>query len=204
MLANTITLIRLLLTFIVIVLLKRYPFLNIACLGIIAFIFVLDAVDGIVARKRNEVSEFGAAFDVSADRIIENVFWVYFTAIGHIPLWIPLVVITRGVLTDTLQHYITPPKYRFTHNLTRSRISRGSYGALKMLTFIYLAWVHLYFPGNPMIKRVGFILASTTVAICLIRGIPLLITALKYIKPTKNSTSTFDVGLSKKTKMTHY
>ena len=49
MLANTITLSRLLLTFVVIVLFKRNPFLNIACLVTIAIIFALDAIDGIVA-----------------------------------------------------------------------------------------------------------------------------------------------------------
>ena len=59
MLANAITLTHLLLTFAVIVLFDRHHNLNIALIGTIAFIFILDAVDGSVARKRNETSETG-------------------------------------------------------------------------------------------------------------------------------------------------
>ena len=203
MLANTITLSRLLLTFVVIVLFKRNPFLNIACLVTIAIIFALDAIDGIVARKRNETSEFGAAFDISADRIIENVFWIYFTAVGHIPVWIPIIVITRGILTDTLQRYSTSPKSKFAHILTRSCISRGTYGALKMLTVLYLSWLHLYTPENLVMKQVGLILATATVAICLIRGIPVIIAAWKDIKPSENPTNVFSVDLAEKAKTKH-
>ena len=86
MLANTITLCRILLTFGVIVLFELNVNLNIACIITIVIIFVLDAVDGTVARIRNETSKFGAIFDVSADRIIENIFWVYFSVTEYIPL----------------------------------------------------------------------------------------------------------------------
>lgn len=44
----------------------------------IALIFILDAVDGYVARRSHTTSVFGAVFDIAADRIIENVFWIYF------------------------------------------------------------------------------------------------------------------------------
>ncbi len=203
MLANTITFSRLFLTFVVIALFKRHPFLNIACITTIAIIFVLDAVDGIVARKRNETSEFGAAFDIIADRIIENVFWIYFTVAGHILVWIPIVIITRGILTDTLQRYSTPPKSKFTHTLIRSYISRGTYGVLKMLTFLYFSWMHLYTSENPIMKQVGLILATVTVAICLIRSIPILIAAWEDIKPSESPTNTFSVDLAKKSETKH-
>ena len=103
MLANLITLLRILLTFSVIVLLEHVQPLNIVCISTIALIFGLDAVDGIVARKRNETSEFGARLDIIADRVIEMVFWVYFTAASYLPFWIPIVILTRGILTDILE-----------------------------------------------------------------------------------------------------
>lgn len=69
----------------------------------IPIIFGLDAVDGIIARKRNGTSEIGAVLDIVADRVIENTFWIYFTAMGLIPSWMPIVVMTRGILTDRLR-----------------------------------------------------------------------------------------------------
>ncbi len=182
MIANTITLCRIFLTFFVIAMFGEHPYLDIACIATIALIFTLDAVDGFVARIRNETSEFGAILDTGADRIIEIVFWVYFTVAGYLPLWIPLVVMTRGILTDNLQHYITPPKSRLAHALMRSRISRAVYGTMKMLTFLYLAWMHLYAPENLTIKQGGLILATATVVACLIRGISLLIEGWKHLK----------------------
>ena len=107
MLANTITLSRLLLTFGVIALFGMDRSLDIALVATIAFIFTLDAVDGIVARKRGETSEIGGLLDTFADRVIENAFWVYFTAMGLIPLWMPIIVMARGFLTDGLRRYIT-------------------------------------------------------------------------------------------------
>ena len=82
--ANTITLVRFPLTFMVITLFGIHRNLDVALIGSIAFIFILDAVDGIVARKRNEASETGALLDTLADRVIENTFWIYFAAIGNI------------------------------------------------------------------------------------------------------------------------
>ena len=54
MLANTITIARSFGTFVVIALFGRHRTLDIALIFSIAVIFILDAVDGIMARRRNE------------------------------------------------------------------------------------------------------------------------------------------------------
>ena len=101
MAANAITLFRLFLTFIVIGLFRRNVYIDIACIVTILIIFILDSVDGIVARKQNQTSTFGAVFDIAADRIVENVFWIYFAVIDdRISFWLPIAVAARGFLTD--------------------------------------------------------------------------------------------------------
>lgn len=183
MLANAITATRLLLTFAVIVLFDRHRNLNIALMGTIAFIFILDAVDGSVARKRNETSETGAVFDTLSDRIIENTFWIYFTATGQLPVWMPITVMARGFITDTLQN--TPQireeagrrqtkekgGFGWTHALTQSRISRGLYGAVKMFAFMTLASATVF--KIPVLEHTSLILATATVGFCLLRGLPI-------------------------------
>ncbi|MCG9134498.1 CDP-alcohol phosphatidyltransferase family protein, partial [Candidatus Poribacteria bacterium] len=169
MFANIITLSRVLLTFGTIALFDRHLTLDIALIFSIALIFMLDAVDGIVARRRNETSETGAVLDTLSDRIIENTFWIYFSAIGNlIPVWMPITVMARGVLTDTLQRTHGSPENGWTYTLTRSRISRGLYGVLKMLAFMGLASAPVF--NYPYLEAASLILATVTIGFCLLRG----------------------------------
>ena len=170
MIANTITLFRVFLTFLVIALLGHHRGQDISLIITIGIIFTLDAVDGLVARRRNETSETGAFLDTIADRIIENTFWIYFAAIGVIPVWMPIVVMARGVLTDTLQRTHGYPKNGWTHTLTRSRISRGLYGVLKMLTFMGLASAPVF--NHLILEAASRCLAPLAVGFCLLRGLP--------------------------------
>ena len=170
MIANTITLCRLLLTFVVIVLFGRHWALDIGLIATIAIIFALDGVDGYIARRCNKTSKLGEVLDTVADRIIENTFWIYFTATGSLPLWMPIVVMARGFITDALQRYFGYPESGWTHALTRSRISRALSGITKMLAFTSLASTS--FLKNPALEQGSLILATTAVGFCLLRGLP--------------------------------
>ena len=175
MLANTITIARILLTFVVVALFGKHRPLDIALIFSIALIFGLDALDGYIARIRNEASETGALLDTLADRIVENTFWLYFTVEGVIPLWMSIAVMARGILTDTLQRTHGYPENGWTHALTRSRLSRGLYGIVKMLTFVSLASATV-FKGFPVLEQASLILATVAVGFCLLRGVPFCFT----------------------------
>lgn len=189
MFANTITLFRLLLTFIVIAMLGRHPALDTTLIATIPIIFILDAVDGIVARKLNETSKLGEVLDTVADRLIENIFWIYFTAVGIIPVWMPITVMTRGFLTDALQHVYGSNKSRWAHALTRSRISRGLYGAVKMLAFMSIASTTTFI--NPTLEKVSLSLAIIAVGFCLIRALPVFVQACKVAGKKKTQEKHF-------------
>ncbi len=198
MAANAITLFRLFLTFIVIGLFRRNVYIDIACIISILIIFVLDSVDGIVARKQNQTSTFGAVFDIAADRIVENVLWIYFAVIDdRISFWMPIAVATRGFLTDGVRSIaLTEGKTAFemssaawSRALTSSRFSRGLYGLTKMLVFILLPASLVLKDIYPNIQivdtfsLVSVIIAYVAVAMCIIRGIPVLVDGWRYIKP---------------------
>lgn len=175
MLANTITIARTVLTFAVIALFGHQRALSIALIFTIALIFALDAVDGYIARKRNDTSKLGEVLDTLADRIIENTFWIYFTATGLIPLWMPITVMTRGFITDALQRTHGYPTNGWTHALTRSRISRAISGITKMLAFTSLASAPVF--NNPHLEAASLRLATLAVGFCLLRGLPFLFSA---------------------------
>lgn len=170
MLANSITIFRTLLTFWVVVLFGNHPTLDIILIFTIAFIFILDALDGYIARKRDETSKLGEVLDTVADRIVENTFWIYFTAKGPLPVWMPIVVMARCFITETLQQTYGYPEKGWTYALTRSRMSRALYGSVKMLTFISLAYAMFF--KSPILEQASLILATVAVGFCLLRGLP--------------------------------
>ncbi len=199
MLANTVTVIRLLLTYIVIAVFGKNISIDTSAVITIALIFILDAVDGYVARRTYTTSLFGAVFDIAADRIIENVFWIYFAVNDIIHIWMPIVVLTRGFTTDAIRSFAisndTAPfemmTRRWTHALTSSRISRFISGASKMCAFCAMALClmlqrHELFPEYlETIQNGTHILAITAVAICLLRGVPVIIDGITHIQTAR-------------------
>ena len=203
MIANSITLARLILVFIVVALFGRNFYLDLLMIGLTALILALDAVDGYVARKRNETSDFGGLFDIVGDRVVENVYWIYFAAVGLIPFWLPIIVVARGFVTDSLRGAAfaqgntpfgakTMMKSRWTRMLTSSRASRSIYGIFKTITFLYLggaialksAAAIYNIPTEVMAgsEMAGVVMAAIAVAMCVIRGLPVLVDGWEYVK----------------------
>ena len=170
MTANHITLIRVLLTLGSLCVFGHHRSLDLAVLVIVPVIFVLDALDGYLARKRNEVSPLGECLDTVADRMIENTFWIYFTATQQLPVWMPIAVMLRGFLTDALQRMHGYPIDGWTHALTRSRLSRAVSGVSKLLAFTSLAGTTVF--TNAILETASLLLASLAVGVCLLRGLP--------------------------------
>jgi CDP-diacylglycerol--glycerol-3-phosphate 3-phosphatidyltransferase len=148
--ANLVTVGRLILLFIAVYVLYRGGVTAIAIAAIaIGVAIVLDGLDGWVARRYNETGPLGAAFDIAGDRIAENVLWVVYADLGLIPIWVPLLMLTRGFLVDSLRAIgygegKTPfgkdnmARSAFTEWLTAGRPMRLIYGWAKLLAFVFL------------------------------------------------------------------
>lgn len=65
-----------------------------------------DALDGYVARKLNEISDFGKIIDPLADKIGIGIVVVMLTIYGDIPLWFSLVVLGRDITIFAAGLYI--------------------------------------------------------------------------------------------------
>ena len=121
----------------------------------------LDGVDGYLARRLRMTSALGAQLDILGDRVIENLFFIYFAASGQISVWVPVVFFVRGVLTDFLRgiaasrgpvggnagagefqrNWMLVEKW--SARIVASRFSRGTYAALKCVCFCALGveWI---------------------------------------------------------------
>ncbi|MEC4679546.1 MAG: CDP-alcohol phosphatidyltransferase family protein [Nitrospirota bacterium] len=203
MVANLITLARVILVFVVIALLGQDFYLDILMIAMTGFILALDAVDGYVARKRKETSDFGALFDIVGDRVVENIYWIYFAVVGLIPFWLPMIVLARGFVTDGIRSAAfaqgksafgekTMMRSPWTRMLTSSRASRGIYGISKTVAFLYLGGVialksaaatyNILPEFIASFEVAGMVIATLTVSMCIVRGIPVLVNGWEYVK----------------------
>lgn len=204
--ANLITLGRVLLLFIAIAMIYSANFWIIILAGcIIAVIFAGDGLDGYVARRRGSATKLGAVLDIAGDRVVENALWVVFAALQLLGVWAPLVVLTRSFTVDVLRSVAltagrtpfgeqTMMRSRLTRFLTASRFSRTAYGWSKALGFVFLTWLVAWrlpsangrwldtFYDHQSFRAFGWTLVYLSVALCVIRGLPVLYDALYYLR----------------------
>lgn len=107
-LANKLTILRILLVPIMVII----PFFNIEgdlwgipiTYLIIDAIFVIaaltDKLDGHIARTRNQITTFGKFLDPIADKIVVVTAMIMLVEFGHLPAWIPIIVILREFIVS--------------------------------------------------------------------------------------------------------
>ena len=197
--ANIITLSRIFLAFIAMGLLfigsKNAP--DYAHVSVIITIFVMwfDGLDGYIARKFNETSKLGAVLDIMGDRIVENIYWMVFCALGWINVIVPLIVLTRGIITDSLRSLALEQGYtpfgektmmqgKIAKFIVASNFSRFTYAVCKAVAFFFLILGHVNFDfqGKEIVLQTGIICTIIAVAFCVLRGLPVIVESKRFLK----------------------
>jgi phosphatidylglycerophosphate synthase len=187
--ANAVAITRAALAFLVVAILHTSRELYVGAFVLTLVAIWMDALDGWVARRFGEVTRLGAAIDILTDRIVEMTYWIAFAALGWIPIWVPIVVVVRGLLVDgaraiafeqglTAFGSTTMMQSRLGQVLVSSRASRLAYGISKALAFSLMI---LAFASHvPPSLRDGLLAAALTsvyaaVVLCVVRGVPVLV-----------------------------
>ena len=197
--ANIITLSRIFLAFIAMGLLfigsKNAP--DYAHVSVIITISVMwfDGLDGYIARKFNETSKLGAVLDIMGDRIVENIYWMVFCALGWINVIVPLIVLTRGIITDSLRSLALEQGYtpfgektmmqgKIAKFIVASNFSRFTYAVCKAVAFFFLILGHVNFDfqGKEIVLQTGIICTIIAVAFCVLRGLPVIVESKRFLK----------------------
>lgn len=118
---NKLIIFRFILTLIIIIILSFVPLsltnnfsfsigsdIYVSWLNVIALILFIiasftDYLDGYLARKNNQITNFGKFFDPLADKILINSVLVFFAAFEYIPIWIVIIFIIRDIMVDGLR-----------------------------------------------------------------------------------------------------
>ena len=197
MLSNLVTLARVVLAFVTVGLYQHGFRTALAAVVLTVLVMWMDALDGWVARRTGQSSDMGALLDITGDRIVENVFWIYFATTGLVTFWVPIVVITRGFLTDTVRALQfeqgqtpfgerTMMRSAWSRFLVAGRFMRGLYGGSKAVVFCALGMLLVLQHGadaglvtlSAATLRGLYLgaawLVTVTVALCVLRGLPVL------------------------------
>ena len=198
--ANLITLSRLFLLLAVVALAYRpVSAVQLWIWPVLCLVFISDGLDGWVARRRGEESLFGALFDIAVDRIVELTLWIVLADLDVIPIWIPILFVVRGVLVDAIRASQVQAARRSPFSLLNSpvgrwlvagRFMRGFYAMIKAAAFVGLflikplplgvaallpsladAWT----PIQPAFELLVMALTYLAVALCLLRGMPVIV-----------------------------
>lgn len=62
-----------------------------------------DYLDGYIARKNKQVTDFGKFSDAIADKVLVNSVLIIFAAQGFIPAIIPVIIIVRDIIVDAIR-----------------------------------------------------------------------------------------------------
>lgn len=101
-LANKLTLIRIILVpiFLVFIAYQDLPYGSVIATLIFIIASVTDQLDGYIARSRNQITTFGKFLDPIADKIVVIAAMIMLVEFGHLPAWIPIIVIFREFIVS--------------------------------------------------------------------------------------------------------
>ena len=150
--------------------------------------FAMDGVDGYIARKYNQSSEWGSVLDIMGDRIVEASYWIVFAVMGWLNILFPIVCIARAFTTDSIRSVaLSKGMTAFGEKsmqstawgkfICASKFMRISYAVAKVSAFVLLivAYIPNFNPNSAGIVRiVAEILAWIAIIFCVVRAIPVV------------------------------
>ena len=74
-----------------------------AAMGIFVVAGLTDIADGYIARRRNQVTDFGKLMDPLADKILVLSAMLWFIERGIMPAWVVLIVVVREFMVTALR-----------------------------------------------------------------------------------------------------
>lgn len=109
---------------------------NLVITALIGYGILSDYLDGLVARKTNEISELGKILDPIADKLMAFFLFLYTVWLGWIPVWYFVVGVTRDLLIMAGSAYIKRIRGKVAMAVMSGKIS---------VNVMALYWVSVFF-----------------------------------------------------------
>lgn len=179
--ANRLTVLRIILTFVFMFFLFCHG-LWAKALSLAIFIFagVSDVLDGLLAKRLNIVTDFGKLMDPIADKILVLAAFAAFVQMQLIDAWMFVIIVSREILITSLRLFaLNKGKV-----LSATRAGKHKTVSQMLVIFLILVFVVLkevmltYFTWNPAWEKIFgqsiYVLMLLTVALTLYSGLSYL------------------------------
>lgn len=159
--------------------------------------FAMDGLDGYLARKLNQSSEWGSVLDILGDRIVEVSYWIVFAVMGWLNIIFPLICVARAFTTDGIRSVAlskgmtafgdkTMQSTSWGKFICASRFMRINYAVAKVLAFLLLITVNTpgmeLWNGTPILHIITMVFAWAAIIFCVVRAIPVVVESPKLFK----------------------
>lgn len=179
--ANRLTLLRIILTFVFMFFLFCHGlWAKVLSLAIFIFAALSDLFDGMIAQKRNMVTDFGKLMDPIADKILVLAAFAAFVQMQVIEAWMFVIIVSREIMITSLRLFaLNKGKVLSATKAGKHKTASQMFVIFSILGFIVLKEVMLtFFIWNPSweaISRQGiYIFMLLTVALTLYSGLSYL------------------------------
>lgn len=179
---NKLTISRIILTFIfMLFLFSKGILMKILALAVFSLASLTDYYDGKLARKHNQVTDFGRFMDPLADKVLMIASFLAFVELKLVPAWMVLLIISRELVITSLRIFAATKQ-----KILEAEIA-GKHKTVSQAVAIFTVLVFLIFReiGMKLFKfwssslelafhRFILVLMVTTVILTLISGISYL------------------------------
>jgi CDP-diacylglycerol--glycerol-3-phosphate 3-phosphatidyltransferase len=179
--ANKLTVLRIILTFVfMFFLFTSGLWAKVASLVIFIFAAISDYLDGMLAKKRNMITDFGRLMDPIADKILVLAAFVAFVQMQLIDAWMFVIIVSREILITSLRLFaLNKGKVLSATRSGKHKTLSQMLVIFSILGFIVFKEIMLaYFTWNPYWEKIFrqgiYILMAFTMALTLYSGLSYL------------------------------
>lgn len=158
----------------------------IAATVLTALVIWCDGLDGYFARKLKQTTALGAVLDIASDRVVEMMYWIVFSTLNWIPVWVPLLYLVRGTFVDAIRAKASESGFTAFGEktmmetglgkfLVASNFSRFTYAVAKALAFCLVIASQISSLKGTALPSVAMACVYIAAAFCLVRGLPVIV-----------------------------
>jgi CDP-diacylglycerol--glycerol-3-phosphate 3-phosphatidyltransferase len=153
---------------------------KVASLVIFIFAAISDYLDGMLAKKRNMITDFGRLMDPIADKILVLAAFVAFVQMQLIDAWMFVIIVSREILITSLRLFaLNKGKVLSATRSGKHKTLSQMLVIFSILGFIVFKEIMLaYFTWNPYWEKIFrqgiYILMAFTMALTLYSGLSYL------------------------------
>ena len=123
---------------------------------------ITDFLDGYIARSRNLVTVFGKFIDPLADKLIVMAALIVLNALGHIPIWVTVVILSREFIVTGI---------RLVAVGEGNVIAASKLGKYKTASTMIGLVIMLLFPWATILTEIGLYVVYLGTVLTIISGV---------------------------------